>query len=147
MLLFTHENKRNFVTQFCLRFHLCNHVARLLDQADSIGQKRLYLVLSCCFNNIIYLYMDLTFCLFIIPSISFSVFLSFLLCVFLSYSDGRHRWLPSLGLVARFPRSSVFGRLTPPLHRSTVPPPRPLILTRPPAHGSCAKWLASTPLF
>ena len=85
MLLFTHENKRNFVTQFCLRYHLCNHVARLLDQADSIGQKRLYLVLSCCFNNIIHLYMDLSFCLFIIPSISLSVFLSFCLSVFLSF--------------------------------------------------------------
>ena len=49
-----------------------------------------------------------------------------------TYGDGRQRWLPSLGLVARFPRSSVFGRLTPPLHRSTTTATHP--------HSTSGSW-------
>ena len=51
---------------------------------------------------------------------------------FFTYDDSRHRWLPSLGLVARFPRSSVFGRLTPPLHRSTSTATHP--------HSTSGSW-------
>ena len=51
---------------------------------------------------------------------------------FFTYDDSRPRWLPSLGLVARFPRSSVFGRLTPPLHRSTSTATHP--------HSTSGSW-------